>query len=55
MENEQNPGGTRRNGVRVMSVSIQNGIFIKIMKKKEPEEGEKEIFYTIFPARGRRP
>jgi hypothetical protein len=48
MENEQTPAERGEMELELVSVSIQKGIFIKIMKKKEPEEGEKEIFYTIY-------
>jgi translation initiation factor 4G len=48
MENEQAPTERGEMELELVSVSIQKGIFMKIMKKKEPEEDEKEIFYTIY-------
>jgi len=34
--------------LELVSLKIQNGIFMKIMKSKDAEEGQDDIFYTIF-------
>jgi hypothetical protein len=46
--NEQAPIEREDMVLELEKLVIKNGIFIKIMKKKEPEEGEEDIFYTVY-------
>jgi len=47
-EEEETPQPRGDMALELVSVTIRRGIFVKVMQKKEFEEGEKNIFYTVY-------
>ena len=49
-EGDDEPDPVQRGEMELVlvDVSIRRGIFIKVMQKKEPAEGEENVYYTVY-------
>jgi translation initiation factor 4G len=47
-EDEFPPGPRGETELELVSISIKRGIFVKILKKKQPAPGEGKIFYVVY-------